>query len=243
MGYYFVLIMLFFHFIGYSQFNVTKLLDQAPLIPTSFGSAYVNSKLTTLSETLDDGRVFKRVKSWEPTLELKKYDEILVRYTDKIDARAEHNSFSLNYSPVKNEEDLEYLKLMAKTADSLNKIWLSYSKRIIDINPDFMPLSEEFGCDEIKASGLKLNGWAEEKNKILVESRERMRSLFDLLQRYFNRLSQIEDPMTNNQVLNHISVSLTILRNWYSEVMIANSHMVETGISLNNSLCMMNTKD
>ncbi len=225
------------------QFNVVKLLDQAPLIPTSFGTAYVNSKLTTLSETLDDGRVFKRVKSWEPTLELNKYDEILVRYTDKIDEKAERNSFSLNYSPVENNEDIEYLKLMAKTADSLTKIWNGYVKRIADVNPDFMPLSEEYGCDEIKASGLKLNSWAEEKNKILLESRIRMKSLFDLLQRYFNRLSLIEDPMTNNQVLNYISVPLTVLRNWYSEVMIANSHMVETGISLNNSLCIMNNKE
>lgn len=222
-----------------AQFNVVRLLDQLPDIPPTFGTAYMKSKLVTTSENLDDGRVFKRVKSWEPSLEMKKFDDALEKYIEKIDTKAEHNSFSLNYSPDNSPETVEYLKLMAKTADSLNRSWNNYAKRLAAVCPDFLPLSEEFGCDEIKASGLKLNEYAAQKNKILNEAKIQLKPLFDLVQRYFNKLYLIEDAMTNNQVLNEISVPLQVMRAMYSEVSIANSHMVETSISLNNALCMM----
>ncbi|NOT36189.1 MAG: hypothetical protein HOP11_02295 [Saprospiraceae bacterium] len=226
----------------HGQFNVVRLLEQVPPIPETFGTAYVNSKLVTSSETMDDGRIFKRVKSWEPSLDIKKFDDQLEKYNEKIDAKAEQNSFSLHYVPDNSPENKAYLKLMIKTADSLKNIWSVYTKRLLQVCPDFMPLSEEYGCDEIKASGLRLNGYAMEKNKILEGARKELKPLFDLVQRYFNKLYLIEDPMTNNQVLNEIGVPLQILREWYSEVSIVNSHMVETGISLNNAFCMMNEK-
>lgn len=47
-----------------AQFNVVKMLDQAPLIPPTIGKAFLGCKLITTSETLLDGREFKRVKSW-----------------------------------------------------------------------------------------------------------------------------------------------------------------------------------
>ncbi|MCC6816271.1 MAG: hypothetical protein IT267_07670 [Saprospiraceae bacterium] len=223
-----------------AQFNVARLLDQAPLVPVSFGTAYMNSKLVTKSEMLDDGREFKRVKSWDPSPEISKFDDLINKHVEKIDARADYNSFSLSNSTLDSKEDKEYLHLMDKVSDSLYSVWKNYYKKLSTIGGDFYPLSEEFGCDEIKASGLKLNIIAEQKNKILIEARIQLKPMFDLVQRYFNKLYLIQDPMINNEVLNYISKPLEILQQWMGEVNVTNGHMVETGISLNNALCMIN---
>ncbi|MEO6692026.1 MAG: hypothetical protein ABIO44_06765 [Saprospiraceae bacterium] len=220
-----------------AQFSIVKMLDQAPVIPITFGTAFMNSKLITTTETLLDGREFKRVKSWEPAYDLKKYSDLLDSYISKIDARAESNSFSLSYNPVDDPESKEYLKLMTKVSDSLTKVWKTYSKRIVVICPDFMPLGDDYGCDEISASGQKLNYCATQKNEILVQARNDLKPLFDLAQRYFNKLYPIDNPMLNNEVLNEISKPIQVLQEWNFEVNAANSIMVETGVSLNNALC------
>ncbi len=221
----------------HSQFNVSKMLEHAPLIPPTIGTAFLNSKLIISKETLLDGREFKRVKSWEPAGEIKKFSEMLDSYVEKIDKRAEENSFSLNYIPEKDKEIVQYLNWMTKVADSTKLIWKKYHQQITAINPDFLPLTEEFGCDEIAQSGQKLNGFAEQKNKILELARKDLFHYFDLTQRYFNKLYQIEDPMFNNQVMNEISKPLQVLQEWSFEVNSANSNMVDTGVSLNNALC------
>lgn len=220
-----------------AQFSVVKLLEQAPTIPVTFGKAFMDARLVTSKESLLDGREFNRVKSWEPSLSLKKFGDVLDSYIEKIDTRAEGNSFSLSYVSDIDPETKEYLELMTKAADSLKIRWKGYSKRIVAVCPEFFPLSEEFGCDEITASGQKLNQFAIEKNQILGEARIELKPLFDLVQRYFNKLYLVEDAMTNNEVLNEISKALQVLQDWNYEVNAANSNMVETGISLNNALC------
>ena len=221
-----------------AQFNVVKMLDQAPLIPPTIGKAFLGCKLITTSETLLDGREFKRVKSWEPAGEIKKFGDMIDTYLEKIDQRAETNSFSVNYNPSTDSTAQQFMNYMTLQADTLKKIWSAYHKKIAAVNPDFLPLNEEYGCDEIAASGILLNGFATEKNKILNEAREALKSHFDLVQRYFNKLYQIDDAMFNNQVLNEISKPLQVLQQWSFEVNSANSHMVETGVSLNDALCV-----
>lgn len=223
-----------------AQFSVVKLLDQAPYIPATIGSAFMNSKLNSVNETTFDGREFKRVKSWEPAYDLKKFSETIESYLSKIEKRSEDNSFSLNYAPLQDEELLQYLRLMKLSTDSLYKIWKSYSKQIAAVCPEFFVLSDDYGCDEIAASGHKLNDYAARKNQIFEQARKDMRGLFDLVQRYFNKLYLIEDPMTNNEVMSQISIPLQILQEWDHELNVANYNMVETGISLNNALCGKN---
>ena len=220
-----------------AQFNVARLLDQAPLIPETIGKAFLSSKLITTSETLLDGREFKRVKSWEPAGEIKKFGDVIDSYIEKIDKRAEENSFSLNYSPDTGPDNRQYLNLMTKEGDTVRKIWKKFHQRITAVNPDFLPLSEEYGCDEIAASGQTLNGFAAVKNKILEEARQELKPHFDLVQHYFNKLYQVEDAMFNNEVLNEITKPLQVLQQWSFEINSANANMVDTGVSLNNALC------
>ncbi|MBK7233111.1 MAG: hypothetical protein IPH93_12830 [Saprospiraceae bacterium] len=227
-----------FGFSTNAQQNCLTLLQKAPLPAESVGKAFTSVKLEFQSEFLDDGTEFKRVKSWAFTFDQKQYSEQLAKYVERWDRRAEENSFALNYIPDTTQEVSKAIYIYQRTADSILSIWNPVSHQARNLDPDFTVLSDmDYGCDEIKASAKKLNQMADQQTEFLNGARMKMTPLFDRFQRYFNKLSQIEDPIMNNEVINQMSKVLGVLEDWDLIVNATMFNMVETGVSLNNGLC------
>ncbi|MBK9271613.1 MAG: hypothetical protein IPM48_08435 [Saprospiraceae bacterium] len=233
------LIAFFLPFLVEGQQSCLTFLQKAPLPAESVGKAFTSVKLEFLeAELLADGSEYKRVKSWSFTFDQKQYGEQLSKYVERWDRKAEDNSFALNYIPDTTQEVARAIYYYQRMADSILQIWNPVSHLARNLDPDFTVLSDmDYGCNDIKASARKLNETARKQAELLEGARQQMLPIFDRFQRHFNKLSQIEDPIMNNEVIHQMSKVLGVLEDWNLIVGATMFNMVETGISLNNGIC------
>lgn len=218
--------------------GISALLEKAPLVPNSCGEAFMASTLKTEVELLDNGTEFRRVKSWDADARVSKFGAEVDLWTERINAQLEGNSFSLTGENETDKDLRLQLTVLEKQATELLAQWNKYSERLKNINPDFIPLSDmDYGCDQIRASANKLNENTKLYNAILKEGRNAIMDKIKDFEVQFGQLAKVKSPLFNNEVLSHALTVGLILTDWNLIVNVANTHLVDTAVSLNNGMC------
>lgn len=218
--------------------NIQTLYENIPMPYASVEECFQTAELEWEQETLDNGSLFNRAKSWAPGGAIKKYSMQLDRLATYIEQTSENNSFSLTAPAEIDKQTLKSIEELGQIRQTISNAWNAHRDAVTSINAEFVVPNElDNSCEQIEAAMNQLqktSGLLQEK---LRQFRDPVSPSLDQFQKMFDFLMQNRNPMVSNQVLDELSNLMVILNEIANLMNFHYKNMVETRMAWNNALC------